>query len=444
MINTINWDLIKGIRYFPMKFSIFFLSLTLLMFSFSPWEWELSNKFYFYFLNISYLVFLYFGFRMGFAKYKIKNKIVSFSFNSVLNVSILLNLFLLYPKFLFRLKVPSLSLTEFINTLLLGLFDPSLAYAAKHQSEFNDFLTLSNPITLIYFLTLPLQYFGVILGVFYWSKLNLVKKVLIFIFVLSDIFSYIMIGTNKGIFDYIILIPTVLIIKNPSYLKIKNITKLNNLKYYSFFIVILILGIGYFVEGNKGRKNDNFGYDFSIDRYANRESAILTLLPDFLDDSYIALDSYLTSGYYAMGLGLELDNSFTFGLGHNSFFISLGEKVLGEGVIANKTYQKRIEDSFGWSSSMKWHTFYVWMANDISFIGVVFLLFFVGYYFSQIWYDALFFNNPYALVLLPLFFTMILYLPANNQVLGNQGSSFIFWSFFFLWLNSKGSSFQLS
>lgn len=441
MNNNLDFLTVKRVRNFPVIFSLFFLIVSLIMFAISPWEWVVNNKLYFYILNLLYIFGLFFGYILGISKYKIRSRTAIFSLYKFLNISLYLNLFLIYPKFLFRLKVPSLSISDFFTNIAVGISDPALAYATKHLSEFNDFLTLSNPITLIYFISLPLQYLAIPLGVFYWKQLSISKKVIFLLIVISDILSYVMIGTNKGIFDYIILLPVILMVKNPDYLSLRSFLKTRNLKYFLILFLILSLGIGYFVEGNKGRKNDNFGYDFSTMKFVNRDSFILQILPGFLEDSYIALDSYLTSGYYAMGLALEIDHKFTYGAGHNAFFISLGEKVLGTDAIQNISYQKRIEQEFGLSSTTKWHTFYVWMANDLSFLGVAVFLFFFGYFFAQIWLDALNFFNPFAIILLPLFFTVILYLTANNQVLGNQGGSFIFWTYFIFWYRSRGRFF---
>lgn len=430
-------------QYLPRNLVFLFMTSTLLMFSISPWRWPVRESFLFYFFNVSFIVAFWIGYKFGIKRFRFRESSKKIDLLKWINISLLINLFFIYPKFLFRLKVPSLSVSEFINNLVLGIFNPSLAYATRHSSDFGEFASLSNPLMIIYFLSLPLQYFVIPLGLLYWQSLRSWQKISYIIIVLMDILSYVMIGTNKGIFDYIILIPTIAVIKNPNLLHFKKFLTKSKLKYFIVSLTILSLGLIYFIEGNKGRKGANFGYESSTGLQVDRDAFILKLVPETLEDGYIALDSYLTGGYYAMGLALELDHQFTYGLGHNSFLISVGEKILGENTIQDKTYQARMDDLFNYNRYTKWHTFYVGMANDFTFFGVIVIVFFIAYYLAQIWIDVFNHGNLNGIILLPMFFTIIIYLSANNQVLGNQSSSFIFWYYFLKWLSSRGKNFVL-
>lgn len=426
---------------FPRKILLSYLVLTLFMFTVSPWEWRINNELYFYSLNFLYLIAFYQGYKLGVIKYKSVAKSVQFDLKKYINISLIIGLLFIYPQFLFKLKLPSAGFSEIINAISVGFLSPSLAYAAKHQAEYAGFLTLSNPLVLLYFITLPINYFVIPLGLYFWKILIPWQKISYTIIIISSILSYIAIGTNKGVFDFIILFPVIMLVLYP---------KLSNWKYFLtrklklFSLVLLFLGLGisYFSIGNQGRTKDTFGYDSSRGEFVNRDASILKIIPNDLENTYIAIDTYLTQGYYAMGLALDLDFNFTYGLGHNNFFISLSEKILGKNSIWDKTYQVRIEEETGFSSKGKWHTAYVSMANDFTFIGVTLFVFFVGYFFAQIWIDAIKLINPYAIILSPLFFIMILYFPANNQVLGNQGSSYIFWTFFIFWYKNRGKQFN--
>jgi hypothetical protein len=433
----------KRILFFPKNILFGFLLLTLVMFSVSPWEWPLENPFIFYSLNILYILVFVFGYNNGIKRFTVSSYIKYLNFSRIFSLSLLVNLLFIYHKFLFNLKVLSISLSGLIDSIILGLFSPSVAYAAKHESTFTDYLSLSNPLIFIYFISLPLQYFAIPLGIFYWKKIKKWQKSALSLIILTDILSFIAIGTNKGIFDYIILIPIMIVAASPKILLGKLFVR-KKLKIFNFTFIFLALGLVYFTAGNKGRKKDDFELDTSTGKTANRDALVLELIPDFLEDGYIALDNYLTQGYYAMGLAIDLDHKFTYGVGHNSFFISLIEKSVGKDEIVKKTYQYRIEEVSNYSRTGKWHTAYVWMANDLSFLGVAVFVFLVGFFLSLIWLDILKFNNPYAIILLPLFFIMILYFPANNQVLGNQSSSTIFWCFFYLWYQSRGKKFILN
>ena len=426
--------------YFPRKILLTFLVITLLMFISSPWRWPLDNPFTFFSLNIAFLIAFYFGYKYGYQKYRVKGRKKSYNIRKLINYSIIANLIFIYPKFLFQLKVTSLSLSELLSSIGIGLFSPSIAYALKHEAEYTGYLTLSNPLVLTYFLALPFLYFIYPIGLFYWKKLNFLQKISYVIIVLFDILSFIVIGTNKGIFDFIILLPIIMIAAKPEIFYLKRFS-FKKKKYFFISGVILFIGIFYFTIGNKGRKKQNFDYESSTEILVERNTGILRFIPEALEDSYISIDNYVTQGYYAMGLALSLDHQFTYGVGHNDFTASLFEKYYGQETILKRTYQYRIEEKYGYSDRGKWHTIYVWLANDLTFFGVIVFVFLVAFFLAQIWLDAFLLHNPLAIILLPLFFIMIFYFSANNQVLGNQGSSFIFWTFFILWYNNRGIQF---
>lgn len=435
-----NLKINKSFVFLPRKIFLSFLIVTLIMYFFSPWDWPSNNTTIFTILNILYLISFYFGYKRGIINYKPVNKFKTLKLSKFISISLILNLLFIYQKFLFKTKLPSLSLNEIVSKIIIGFTQPSAAYLEKHLVENSEFNTLSNPIVLIYFILLPILYFSIPLSLFYWKNLKFWQKFILILIIITDILSYVIIGTNKGIFDYIFTIGIITLIKKPSILSKNNFSK-KKIFYLSLFIIILSVGLSYFVEGNKGRKKDNFNYDTSIQSFVNEDALILSVVPSFLEDTYIALDSYLTQGYYAMDMALSLPFQSSYGFGHNSFLMGISDKIFGKDFIYKKTYQYRIQEQFGYSSQGKWHSFYTWMANDISFVGVIFFVFGIAYFLGQIWLDVIFYNNPYSIILLTLLTIMIFYFSANNQVLGNQGSSFIFWFFFALWYRNRGKSF---
>ncbi|MBN3518825.1 hypothetical protein JYB62_02320 [Algoriphagus lutimaris] len=428
--------------YFPRNILLSYLVLTIFMFIVSPWEWEVQSVIVFYFYNILYLISFFLGYKYGVSKYKIFDVNKIFYLKKVISISLIVSIFFIYPKFLFNLKVSNASIGEIFDSILLGIFSPSIAYAAKHQSEYEGFLTLSNPLVLFYFVTLPLQYIVIPLAIYHWKALKLWQKISYLVIAVTNVLSFIAIGTNKGVFDYVILLPVMALILDPRLISFKYFL-LKRIKLLFVLSLVLSLGIFYFSVGNQGRKKNDFGYDYSVGKIVNRDATIMVFIPEIFENTYIALDSYLTQGYYAMGLAIDLDFVWTYGLGHNNFFISLGEKVFGKNSIWSNTYQVRVENIYEYSSTGKWHTAYVWLANDFTFFGVSFIIFLIGYFFSHVWLDSLLCQNVFAIVLLPLFFTMILYFPANNQVLGFQGSSITFWVLFIFWYSSRKKMFVL-
>ena len=90
----------------------------------------------------------------------------------------------------------------------------------------------------------------------------------------------------------------------------------------------------------------------------------------------------------------------------------------------SQSYQARLEQ-FDWDPLVNWHSFYVWIANDVGPVGVVVVLFLVGYFFYQVSFDAI--------ERVGLFAIMFFYLPANNQVLSYPSTFMAFWVLFVVW-----------
>jgi len=404
------------------------------MFTVSPWQWPLHSPITFYTYNFAIILFFYFGYLTGIRN----NKNIYFSsvnpitIQKVITYSLLLNLIFIYPKFLFHLHVPSASLSYILESIMVGVLTPAVAYATKHESTYTGFLTLSNPLVLSYTLLLPILYLAIPLGILFWKELKPYQKVLFWFTLILDIFSYIAIGTNKGIFDIILIAPWLLISKNPN-LYLNNKISYKKIQAFALCMVLLVGGLSYFTLGNQDRKGENFLFESSTKVNADLNAPVLAIIPTPLWDGYLALDSYLTHGYYALGLALEIEHLPTYGLGHSFFLTSLGEKLMGEGAISERTYQAQLDKQFDVSQYGKWHTFYVSMANDLTFTGVLFLVFFIAYFFAQAWIDVIFHKNILAIPVFSLFIIMIFYFPANNQVLQFQASSIVFWTLFVLW-----------
>ena len=80
---------------------------------------------------------------------------------------------------------------------------------------------------------------------------------------------------------------------------------------------------------------------------------------------------------------------------------------------------------------------YVWLANDVSFIGVPIVLFGLFYLMAQSWRDYLDHNDPFAFVFITIMGFFCLYISANNTVFTHSETLFAFWITLFLWKKYK-------
>ena len=147
--------------------------------------------------------------------------------------------------------------------------------------------------------------------------------------------------------------------------------------------------------------------DIKVDKDLNSENAI--------GSGLIWLSTYIVQGYYGFSLALSKDFTTTFGVGNSPFLSRQFEWLTGID-IHTRTYQYKINNY--WGETEQWHSFYSHMANDFHFLGVAVVLFVIGFLMAITWKAIVKYHNYYALLLLPLYFVMFVFMPANNQVFG--------------------------
>jgi hypothetical protein len=85
-----------------------------------------------------------------------------------------------------------------------------------------------------------------------------------------------------------------------------------------------------------------------------------------------------------------------------------------------------------------------WLANDISFTGVLILMLLIGNAFGASWRDAVFANDDRAAIVFAIFCIMLVYLPANSQVTLVPDHYFALVVWLSLWLCSQTKELQKS
>lgn len=211
---------------------------------------------------------------------------------------------------------------------------------------------------------------------------------------------------------------------------------LNRYKYFLGIIVLCFVlslipigSFGYIMSQRGG------GFEYFLSISPLSDISILMKTPEldsffgFYQYSMVWLSSYLVQGYYGFSLILDMDLNWTYGFGNSAFLQRQFFLITGSD-IGELTYQARISPV--WDKDAQWHSFYGQFANDFGFIGLSFLMFFLGYFFSRVWLSVIYKNSFYGAALLPIFALMFIFFPANNQVFGyiDTFSYFIFVSLF--------------
>jgi hypothetical protein len=132
---------------------------------------------------------------------------------------------------------------------------------------------------------------------------------------------------------------------------------------------------------------------------------------------------YATNGYQGLALSLQLP--FTFSWGHGMFH---GLSPWLEGTVAPPggillTYPERSEAMFGWSATQLWSTAFAWVASDLTFLVVPFVMLLFGVWVGTVTHDALVNHRVWALVLLGHLLMAVVLLPANNYLFHTVGNT---------------------
>lgn len=423
----------KNVTMFPLVVFQLYLAIILTLYILGPWDWPTQNPFYFY-----SLLFLYqLAFGLGYL-ISIKRKTINrrcFNTNSIivyLRIMIVLNLFYTIVNFMHTVGVSYLSLGSIIDNFINGLTNPSMQYQMKfNATKFGGYY-----FTYFSVITAPLFWPVIPLSIYYFSRLALFYKIIFLFSVLFEISRWLAIGTNKGIFDLIIIVIVVTMLKHMQknyYLQREKTKLFKSFKLAIAISLLIIIVLSLFSNNVGDRINENWAnYSTTNGNVSiNDESFLMILCPDILKPTLIYLTSYLTQGYYAFSMSLGLDFKPLYGMGNSMFLMENFKEVFGIDLYYY-TYQSRLI-AYGWNPYVNWHSFYVWVANDVNFPGVIIIMFLIGYLLGLVYKDAIINSNPVALTLLCLICILMVYLPANNQVLSYPTTFISFWGLLFYW-----------
>ena len=354
-----------------------------------------------------------------------KDKIIPF-----LNITIWINLFF---TFLNALQYSyTRSLTALYSNFLTALTDPGKAYYSKILSM-QEVSTSYSMLTYITVFLGPILFPTLVGSVFFFKELKLPQKIGTVATLILEVFRWVSVGTNKGLLDIAVLLFTTFFVKalRSGLFKTNNTAvreKRKGRKYIAIsIIVIAIFGVvfGYFLTS----RSDNYPAEaFS--------SFPHTLWPSFLKPAIYKISSYLCQGYRSMQLIISnLSWKWTYGVGNSTFLLSIFKRLSGVD-LTPLTYQARIWDT-GLVARGAFQTVFSYLANDVSFPGVIVVMFCSGYFFCSILKEAIYEGNLISLTLLFMFVLAILNASCLNYMLSFSNMCVGFWSLFFFRLITK-------
>lgn len=433
--------------YRPMMYVQLYLVGVIMLYLLGPLEWKTQNPFLFYtFISIAQILLLVgFIFTMKKLQYRAKmsetntgKEAVIVSHDMILKflrIFITVNLVVTIMYLMRNTGLASFSIKLIMNNLSKGIADSATQYLGKFEEQIlfggrwlAPMITLTSPIL---WPVLPLSFI-------YFKKLEIYNKIITVLTVFFEAARWISTGTNKGVIDLILIIIFIFFLKlwQKSYQQGKNQKNIGKRNIITILIVaiLIVVGFAYFSNNIGSRLNKNYDTVSLItgDTEVNLNSPIIKMMPDSLEPLIVYATQYLTQGYY--GLSLSLDEPFIpmFGVG-NSIFLIENLQELSNKDLYQYTYSERISDE-GWDPFMNWHSAYMWLANDLSYYGVLVLMFFFGKYFAHVTFKSIAYNDPIASVLFCLILLLFFYLPCNNQIFSSPLTFMAFWGLNALWL----------
>lgn len=244
--------------------------------------------------------------------------------------------------------------------------------------------------------------------------------------------SYIAMGTNKGIADTVMLVPWMLMAGHLS-----GVTPLRSRSILAMVAVMLLglAGFGVFftnTQASRAGSSAAVGYFAATGAHADYDNFMIRNLPPLGQVGVLGINAYVTQGYYALYLCLEEPFVPTWGVGNSMFLARQVARVTGDDEIVRAPYPFRIE-SKGWDGFGLWSSIYPWIASDITFPGTLLIVFLIGRLFARTWIDTLQAVNPFAAVMFSQVVIMLLYFPANNQLMQSGEGLVGFWGTLVLW-----------
>lgn len=411
----------------PLNIFLIYIVTTMLLHFLGPWDYDDVKPL----PVIIYMFFVLVFFYVGYISVISKNKIIKTSFEKKIKYNQKLYNYVLIGLYL-QIFLIILVLIEHIlrGNVSLDGFNPGKNYAEALERN-KDLETQTSSITVqIKTILAPLFYFVNIFIIFHFNSLKLKIKIFFFIFILTNIFINMLVkGAQKDIFDIFLIITSVLLLKSYG-----NPTLFSKFKKISLIGVIFIFFLFAFIQYSRllaYGATDFIGNDYA---HLNRDNFLFDIFGFEIGIGLSILISYISQGYQGLSYCLQLPFEWTFGFG-NSFALSgYLEQYLGIENGLENSYPFRMESEYGLDATMYWHTAFPWLASDITFPGVVLLMFFMGRTYAKTLIESIQYSDPLSITLFYFLNVFLIYLPANNQLMQTREMMIGFVVIFVLWM----------
>lgn len=425
----------------PLIFFQAYLTIILLLFFYGPWPWPIDDSSFIYTYLILAQIFIFLGYL---ASRNRVIKIINYSKKlDKISVDFVHKKNLKYFKYALIVSaifaIPTcFSRTGYLFPIYFSqLEDTGNLYLSSIQNRTPFFEYLRIIFCLPLFSLLPLT-------VLCWKKIENKYKFFSLFLIFFYLLIYINMGTNKGLFDLLILVPWLTYLVYVRSGKTRILTYLWKNKILVVFMVIFLFFVGSFFTSSQINRSGMVGIDsvMMIDGsplYAEKNNSDFTQsMSDEVFIGYASITRYLTHGYYALSMARDVDYSFTFLVGNSIFLSQNIDNLLGYDYFTKNSYPGQLQQQKDYSYNQLWHSLYSWLISDFSLYGTLLIIFLLSYLLSVTWISSIYLNNYLNIVKFSVLLIIFFYIPANNQIAQSPESFVLFyWLFFFKRVNEK-------
>lgn len=405
----------------PIKVALGFLIFTELFFFLGPIEFKNNNAIVLILFLVLVNLCMYWGYKNEIKQYRPHYSKFSGETAKVIKFVEFLVVIALITKpisMFVAWQLESFSLDAFFNKFVMGLLSPKDVYDDFNNLKGGSFFSLINVLIS------PLTYMAIPCGIYYFKKQKIIFRILIILLILLEIITCLGLGIRKKLLDIILIVSFSYLASRGN----KPIKLFQNSAQIILFCLAVVGLLYYFTYSTLSRGGtDDITAFYTNNRirfwYINHTS------PEF----YMSLANvqfYVSHAYENLGVALdhffngEFSYVFSFGLGNNSFTLDVLNRYFG--IDLNPfTYQYLLNTKYGLNIGQSWMTIYPWLANDVTFVGVPFVIFFIGKLLARFWLDSLNRANFYAIPLFSFAIITVFYSFANNQGLSYSFIPFV-------------------
>ena len=449
---------------FPIKAGMIYSICTVLLFEFGVWNYPEINRtefnIFMIFAHIAMIMGFFLGTRLD-TSYapQIKNADAQQIISKVFNFLFVITVLTFIPAFIIKSGMYDFSFGRFFDSIKNGLENAQAAYTQIHNNPgASGFWVYINYLLI---LTGWARWAFTPLAIILWKRLSKLKRAFTLLYWLSIVTNYLAAGINFGIIDLGIQLVSALLLKKILAEKendLKEVPYTLNLRTSGFtaypirpkpkkrtirYLLIGILIFAFILVSFSNTMNSRIGESYDNAKIIagnyvtiDEENLLWKITPNNLKPLLANLTSYVTHGYNALALGINLPFTSTYGFGASWFLLDNMLEMFNIDLYPN-TYYSKIYNTYGWNYKLSYSTAYIAVANDVSFVLLPFLLLIMMAVFGFAWKDFLTNHNPFAYLMMIMFFILIVYLPAQCYLFALPDTLFAFWIVLLVWLFNR-------